>query len=109
MGFNMYVYILNSGKDSNKFYTGVTRNLRKRLEEHNNGKCIHTSKYHPWKVITAVWFEGEKKAYCFEKYLKSGSGRAFAKKHFWILSSSGKSRRSLKNLNEGGRRHYVWS
>jgi hypothetical protein len=46
------------------------------------GEVPHTSKYAPWQLKTYVAFSDEKKAHAFEKYLKSGSGRAFAKKRF---------------------------
>ncbi|MDK1032595.1 MAG: GIY-YIG nuclease family protein, partial [Planctomycetia bacterium] len=48
---------------------------------HNSRKCPHTSKYSPWKMVVAVRFSDNTKALKFERYLKSGSGRAFAKKH----------------------------
>ena len=75
-----YVYILQSLNCPDKYYTGYTKNLDSRLKEHNNGKCAHTSKYAPWKIKTAIAFTGNDKAIAFEKYLKSQSGRAFAKK-----------------------------
>jgi predicted GIY-YIG superfamily endonuclease len=77
-----YVYILRSEKDSSHHYTGITDDLDTRLREHNSLSCVHTKKYSPWKVIVSVAFEDNKKAFEFERYLKSGSGRAFAKKHF---------------------------
>jgi len=40
----------------------------------------HTSKYGPWRIKTYIAFNNEKQAVAFEKYLKSPSGRAFAKK-----------------------------
>ena len=45
-------------------------------------KCLSTSKYGPWRLRTYIAFSDEKSALAFERYLKSGSGRAFAKKHF---------------------------
>jgi hypothetical protein len=42
----------------------------------------HTSKFRPWQIETAVAFRSKDKAVAFEQYLKSHSGRAFAKKHF---------------------------
>jgi len=54
--------------------------LRARLEKHNAGDVPHTSKYAPRVVKTYVAFSDEKQAFAFEKYLKSPSGRAFAKK-----------------------------
>ena len=76
-----YVYILESESYSDKYYTGFTENLEQRLVYHNSGKCIYSSKYVPWKIKTAIAFTDKQKAHDFEKYLKSSSGRAFAKKH----------------------------
>jgi predicted GIY-YIG superfamily endonuclease len=55
--------------------------LRARLTKHNAGEVPHTSKYKPGRIRTHVAFSDEKLAVEFEKCLKSGSGRAFAKKH----------------------------
>jgi predicted GIY-YIG superfamily endonuclease len=74
-----YVYILES-LDSQHFYVGITDDLRARLAKHNAGKVSHTSKYGPWRLKTYVAFNNEKQAFDFEKYLKTASGRAFAKK-----------------------------
>lgn len=74
-----YVYILQS-IDAEHFYIGITDDLRARLAKHNAGEVPHTSKYLPWRVKTYVGFSDEKQAFNFEKYLKSPSGRAFAKK-----------------------------
>ncbi len=79
----MYVYLLQSVNCPNQRYIGSTKNLRHRLSEHNSGKSIHTAKFKPWKVMVAVWFEDEKKALEFERYLKIGSGRAFARRRLW--------------------------
>jgi putative endonuclease len=76
-----YVYILES-LDSEHFYVGITEDLRARLAKHNAGEVPHTSKYGPWRLRTYIAFSDEKGPRAFEKYLKSGSGRAFAKKHF---------------------------
>lgn len=76
-----YVYILES-LDSLHFYVGMTDDLRARLSKHNAGEVSHTSKYRPWRLRTYIAFDDEQRAILFEKYLKSGSGRAFAKKHF---------------------------
>jgi putative endonuclease len=54
--------------------------LRSRLKKHNAGEVAHTSKHGPWMIKTYVAFSDEKQAFVFEKYLKSASGRAFAKK-----------------------------
>ena len=77
-----YVYILESLSVTTKHYTGFTTDLKKRFIKHNNGEVSHTAKYKPWKIVTYTAFESEDKAKSFEKYLKSHSGRAFARKHF---------------------------
>jgi putative endonuclease len=74
-----YVYILES-LDSQHFYVGITDDLRARLAKHNAGEVRHTSKYGPWRLKTYVAFSNEQQAIAFEKYLKTASGRAFAKK-----------------------------
>ncbi len=74
-----YVYILES-LDTEHFYTGVTDDLRARLSAHNTGEVPHTSKYKPRRLKTYVAFGDEQQAVAFEKYLKTASGRAFAKK-----------------------------
>jgi putative endonuclease len=78
-----YVYLLRSGACQDQRYVGVTSNLKQRLAEHNAGKSPHTSKYLPWKLVTYVAFSDEQKAEAFERYLKSGSGHAFARKRLW--------------------------
>ncbi len=75
-----YVYILRSEQHPDRHYVGVTRDLRNRLKKHNAGEVAHTSKYAPWAIKTYIAFSDEKQALAFEKYLKSASGRAFAKK-----------------------------
>jgi predicted GIY-YIG superfamily endonuclease len=75
------VYILKNTDDPPRFYTGVTADLGARLEAHNAGRCRHTAKHRPWLVDVSVKFSDECRAVAFEKYLKSGSGCAFAKRH----------------------------
>ena len=77
-----YVYILRSLVQSERTYTGITDHLTTRLENHNSGAVPYTSKFRPWIVETFVAFTSLEKARKFECYLKSGSGRAFSKKHF---------------------------
>ncbi|HSV61939.1 MAG TPA: GIY-YIG nuclease family protein [Chthoniobacterales bacterium] len=76
-----YVYILVSEMD-NAHYTGVTQNLRERVRDHNRGACLYSAKSWPWRLETAIAFTCESKARAFERYLKSGSGREFARRHF---------------------------
>jgi predicted GIY-YIG superfamily endonuclease len=78
-----YVYLLESETFGGQRYIGLTTDLKKRLADHNAGKSRHTSKYMPWKLVTYVAFSDIEKARAFERYLKSGSGHAFAKKRLW--------------------------
>ena len=78
-----YVYLLQSEAFEGQRYVGVTSNLRRRILDHNAGKSPHTSKYGPWRLVTYVAFSDGQKAEMFERYLKSGSGHAFAKKRLW--------------------------
>ncbi len=78
-----YVYLLQSDAVVGQRYVGVTSDLKQRLADHNAGKSPHTSKYIPWKLVTYIAFSDERKAETFERYLKSGSGHAFARKRLW--------------------------
>ena len=75
-----YVYILRSADTGEHHYVGVTSDLRDRLKRHNAGEVAHTSKFRPWTLKTYIAFGDETQAHAFERYLKSPSGRAFAKK-----------------------------
>ena len=77
----MYVYILESEEKPKRYYVGFTQNLKQRLAAHKNKQCLTTSKTQ-WKLKNALWFTCKEKAQKFERYLKSGSGRVFAQKHF---------------------------
>ena len=68
--------------DPKRHYTGCTTDLQERLIKHNKGDVPHTSKYRPWRIETAIRFSSKEKARAFESYMKSGSGREFAIKHF---------------------------
>ena len=68
-----YTYILRSLSDPEQRYIGSTSDLRSRLAKHNKGDVPHTAKFRPWKLEAY---------FAFEQYLKSGSGHAFAKRHF---------------------------
>ena len=78
-----YVYLLESISNPGKRYVGITGDLKKRTAEHNAGRSPQTRKYTPWRCAVAVCFADHAKARTFERYLKSGSGHAFAKRHFW--------------------------
>jgi predicted GIY-YIG superfamily endonuclease len=74
-----YVYILQSNVGEH-CYVGITDDPRARLTKHSAGDVAHTSKYRPWHIKTYVAFRDARQAFNFEQYLKSSSGRAFAKK-----------------------------
>lgn len=76
-----YVYILYSSK-SDGFYYGASRDIQKRIKAHNAGHVDSTRPYKPWKLVWCAGFETSKLASDFEKYLKTGSGKAFAYKRF---------------------------
>lgn len=78
-----YVYLIESIEDATKRYVGVTSDLKARLLEHNAGKSGHTAKNAPWRVVTYIAFSDRMQAEAFERYLKSGSGHAFARKRLW--------------------------
>lgn len=77
-----FVYILRSHSDPSRHYTGITRDVEQRVEWHNFGPSGYTVDHRPWTVIVAIEFPTEERARRFERYLKSGSGRAFASRHF---------------------------
>jgi predicted GIY-YIG superfamily endonuclease len=77
-----FVYVLRSNRDPGRHYVGLTADVPKRVQAHNAGQSVHTARDRPWTAIVVVEFESEQTAFRFETYLKSGSGRAFAKRHF---------------------------
>ena len=79
VGFH-YVYLLKSVGLPAHYYVGLTDDLANRLAKHSAGAVPHTSKFKPWQIKTAVAFRDRGRAADFERYLKSPSGRAFAKK-----------------------------
>jgi len=74
-----YVYILKSSKFGILYY-GYTKDLRRRLDEHNSGKSQFSKGHIPWTLVWYCAFEKESRAKDFELYLKSGSGKAFVYK-----------------------------
>ena len=77
-----FVYILRSESDSARHYVGRTSNVDERLDWHNAGPSGYTVRHRPWSLVVSLEFPDERAAARFERYLKSGSGRAFAKRHF---------------------------
>ena len=76
------VYVRRSRPDPERYYVGITSDLERRLEWHNFGPSGQTAVGRPWSVSVSITFAEEQTALRFERYLKSGSGRAFAKRHF---------------------------
>ena len=77
-----YVYILESVSTPRRHYVGLTENLKERLAKHNAGAVTHTRNDKPWVIHVAIAFRHREGAVEFDRYLKSGSGRAFSEKHF---------------------------
>jgi len=74
-----YVYGL---KLKDGFYVGCTNNLKDRFDRHQKGQVQATANNLPAELKFYFAIANQYKAFAFEKYLKSGSGRAFIKKHF---------------------------
>ena len=85
MDNKFYVYIIES-EVNRSIYIGMTKNLTHRIYEHNNELSGFTKSKAPWKLLWYCVFDNEKNAILFEKYLKTGSGRAFIRKR--IISRS---------------------
>ena len=79
---NRFVYVLRSDRNPRRHYVGLTSDVAARLVWHNAGQNEHTAANRPWHVIVSLEFRRAEAAAQFERYLKTGSGRAFAKRHF---------------------------
>ena len=77
-----FVYILRSETDPSRHYVGSTSDIDQRLEWHNFSPSGHTVNHRPWALVVTIEFPTQGQALRFERYLKSGSGRAFATRHF---------------------------
>ena len=77
-----FVYILRSDTHPDRHYVGLTSDVERRLEWHNTGPSGVTIVHRPWSRVVSLRFADATTAARFERYLKSGSGRAFAKRHF---------------------------
>ena len=73
-----YIYVLRSQKD-NKFYTGYTKNLKLRFEQHNNGLVESTKDRVPLKLIYYEACLNQQDATHREKYLKTYLGKMYLK------------------------------
>ncbi len=77
------VYLIQSIPYPNRRYIGLTTRLEERFAEHNRGSVDATRKNSPWSLVVSISFEDESKARAFEAYIKTGSGRAWAKRNMW--------------------------
>lgn len=78
-----YVYMLRSSHAPEQTYVGYTADLKTRLAVHNGGGSSHTAKFRPWVLVHYQAFSEQDRALAFERYLKTGSGKAFARKRLW--------------------------
>ena len=77
------VYLIRSIARPEQRYVGITGDLDARMQRHNSRRSRHTAKYAPWELVTHVCFQDDARAEAFERYLKTGSGFAFANKRLW--------------------------
>ena len=82
MAEKRFVYILRSDADSDRHYVGMTSDVERRLHWHNTGPSGVTVHHRPWSLVVALELTDATTAARFERYLKTGSDRAFAKRHF---------------------------
>jgi predicted GIY-YIG superfamily endonuclease len=81
-GPKRFVYVPRNADRDASFYVGLSSDVGARLADHNKGRSPHTASRRPWQLHVVIEFSDEHSAVRFERYLKSGSGRAFAKRHF---------------------------
>jgi len=68
-----YVYLLESQKNGSH-YVGATADLKKRVQEHNQGLSLSTKRYRPWKLIYYEACLNKTDAARREKWLKTTHG-----------------------------------
>ena len=71
-----FIYVLQSIKSRSR-YVGSTKNVDKRLEEHNTGRVRYTKGRMPWTIVYTEQYQTRSEAMRKEKLLKSGQGRKF--------------------------------
>jgi predicted GIY-YIG superfamily endonuclease len=82
IGAKRFVYVIRNEKRPDRRDTGLTSDVSRRLTLHNTAMSGQTLANRPWRLVVAIECADETTARRFERYLKSGSGRAFAKRHF---------------------------
>lgn len=93
-----FVYIIKSIAAPDEYYVGVTSDPQLRLQAHNRGLSPHTSRHRPWRILVCIEFDEEEPALKFERYLKTGCGREFARRHFRQTVRSAKRPNSAADL-----------
>lgn len=68
------VYVLRSVNHPDRYYTGLTDNVERRLAVHNSGGSQHTAQLRPWRLVACTHFADPVSGAAFEQYLKTGSG-----------------------------------
>ena len=81
MNDSRFVYVLNSTQDPDHYYVGLTSDPNYRLATHNDDDS-HTARNRPWRMVVTIEFSNAQCALAFERYLKTGSGREFSRRHF---------------------------
>lgn len=81
-GDGTFVYLLRSLSNPERYHTGVTSDVARRLRAHNGGLSPHTADAAPWQVVVSIWFADLQRAVAFERYLQSAAGGEFVRRHF---------------------------
>ena len=77
-----FVDLQNSAQNPDQYYVGLTSDPKHRLAAHNDGDSPHTAQYKPWRLVVVIEFSCAQRALAFERYLKTGSGGEFSRRHF---------------------------
>ena len=72
----IYILKLNDGTH----YTGITKDVKRRMSEHARGKCSYTSLRLPFQIIHTETMEGYKAAAVQERYIKNYGAKRYLKK-----------------------------
>jgi predicted GIY-YIG superfamily endonuclease len=99
-----YVYVIESVSVPGHFYIGYTEELRERVRKHQADVSSHAAKFRPWKLKVYFAFESKETAIRFERYLKSGSGRAFCKGDFATVPGPRDENRTCLNTDKQTRK-----
>ena len=77
-----YVYIIKS--EESLVYTGITKNIEKRIISHNSGKNYWTKRGTNWELIYSESFKTAKEARKREKYFKNTAGKEWLKRQGYL-------------------------